>query len=288
MGFRYGFSWPGLALDARPGVSPLLLVCLLAAVPALGNAAAEWRYSVGAHDFSVPDVDSHTYGINTSILVDQHSDTGPHLFGSFELLLDHDTDHLDPDHVPLWSQVLATADSDFWREGQLHFGWGAEFRGRVNTVSSVERQFTALPALVAGYDGDRFQASAEAGAGWFMLELDDDAPRQRGYGRTGLRNSTLAYALTGKAGLKLGEFWAASGLARYWQDGDQSLEEQYTLELRGDVGHWIDGHAGKGTELVISSDFYKYNLDMYNQANALPVLGWNDDVMFKVALESKW
>lgn len=227
------------------------------------SAAADWRYAIGAHDFIVPEVESHTYGINGSVLLDKLTDSKRHLFGSFDLFLDHDTDHLDPDHIPVWGQLHLGSDADFWRDNQMHLGWTADMKIRVNTASSVERQITALPALVGGYDAARIQASVEAGAGWFCLELDDDAPRQLGYGRDGLRNSTFAYEVAAKLKLKLGESWAISGQAGSWWDGDATLENQYQAALRIDASHWMAGSAMKHPELVFSADYYQYNLDFY-------------------------
>ena len=172
------------------------LAALFVASAANAGAAEDWRYSIGVHDLSVPDVSSNTYGVNGSVSMDMRTDGGQHYFGSLEMFLDHDKDHLDSDHIPLWWQLHLGSDGDFWRAGQMRVGWTANVDTRMNTVSSVERQITALPALVGGYDGQNFQASLEAGAGWFFLEIDDDAPREQGYDRSTLRHSTFAYAAT--------------------------------------------------------------------------------------------
>ena len=42
-----------------------LSILLLAEVTVAAHAD-EWRYSVGIHDFNVPDVDSHTYGVTSA------------------------------------------------------------------------------------------------------------------------------------------------------------------------------------------------------------------------------
>src|SRR4051812_25728758 len=207
----------------------------LAALFVAGTAsagAADWRYSIGAHDFSVPDVSSHTYGLNGSVSVDTRTDNGAHLFGGLELFWDRDKDHLDADHIPVWWQLHLGADADFWRAGAMRLGWTANVDTRINTVSSVERNITALPALVGGYDGQNFQAALEGGAGWYFLEIDDDAPRELGYDRSTLRHSTSAYAATAKARLKLGDVWSLSGLARGWWDNHGELERHYQAALR--------------------------------------------------------
>lgn len=279
---------PGLKATIRMKLLQAVALALAVMLPAMAQAAADWRYSMGVHDMNVPEVDSNTYGVNAGISLDHRTQAGRHFFGAFDLLLDHDKDHLDPDHVPVWWQLHVGTDGDFWRESQAHVGWTADFNTRINTASSIERQITALPALVGGYDGSLLQASLEAGPGWYFLEIDDDAPREQGYDRSGLRNTTFAYAATAKARLKLGEYWSVSGLARQWQDKQQVLENQYTLEFRGNIGHAMSSHAMQHAELVFSGDFHKYNLDVYNHPNALPVLRWDDDALFRLALENRW
>jgi hypothetical protein len=264
------------------------LVVLFFASAASGGIAADWRYSVGIQDFDVPDVDSHTYGLNGSVSVDERTDSGQHFFGSFDLFLDRDKDHLDNDHIPIWWQSHLGSDGDFWRGNRMRVGWTADFNTRMNTVSSIERQITALPAFVAGYDGQILEASLEAGAGWFFLEIDDDAPREQGYDRSTLRNSTFAYATTAKLALKVGESWSVSGMAREWWDNQSTLESQYQAALRMDAGSWMGGGSMKHPALILSADYYKYNLDVYNRPDLPPVLRWNDDLMIRLSLESRW
>lgn len=266
-----------------------IFTAIFLAASASGAGAADWRYSLGLHDFTVPDVDSHTRGLNAGIAMDQRSDNSLHYFGSFTVFLDHDTDHLDPDHVPVWWQIHLGSDGDFWRnDDEIHAGWTANFDTRMNTASSTERQMAALPALVGGYDGEIVQASLEAGAGWFFLEIDDDAPREQGYDRTNLRNTTIAYATTAKLALKLGESWSLSGLARGWWDSSTPLEGQYLAALRMDASSWAGRDALKQPALVLSTEYYRYNLDIYNAPNMPPILGWDYDLMIRLAAEAKW
>ena len=264
------------------------LAALVFASAASGSAAQDLRYSVGVHEFSVPDVDSHTYGLNASVSMDKRNDSGRHVFGSLEVFLDHDKDHLDNDHIPIWWQVHLGTDGDFWRASRMRIGWTANVDTRMNTVSSIERQITALPALVAGYDGQFLQASLEAGVGWFFLEIDDDAPREQGYDRDGLRNTTFAYAATAKVALKLGESLVLSGRARKWWDKHQPLESQYQAALRLDASSWLGSGSMKQPALVLSADYYSYNLDVYNHPSGPPVLRWDDDLMIRLSLEARW
>lgn len=268
-------------------LNALITGLVIAMIPVIGEAA-DWRYGIGIHDFNVPDVDSRTYGLNARLAVDERTQGDLHLFGSFDLFVDHDKDHLDPDHVPIWWQLNAGAEGNVWRNDRLRAGWTTTIDTRMNTVSSVERQMTALAAMTAGYEGDLFQYALEAGPGWFFLEIDDDAPRARGYDRVGLRNSTLAYALTNRAALKLGEGWTLSGMARHWWDGHQTLERQYRAELRGDIDRWLGRDPATHTQLVLGADVYHYNLALYNEPNLPPVVGWDNDVLIRLSLETRW
>jgi hypothetical protein len=47
----------------------LSTICL--AFAASAGAADDWRYAIGLHDFAVPDVDSHTYGLDGRVSVDR-------------------------------------------------------------------------------------------------------------------------------------------------------------------------------------------------------------------------
>ena len=264
------------------------LSALFLASAASAGETEDWRFSLGVHQFAVPDVDSHTYGLNGSVALDKRSDSGRHLFGSFDIFWDHDKDHLDSDHIPIWWQLHLGSDGDFWRGNRLRVGWTADANTRINTVSSIERQITALPALVGSYDGQAFQASLEAGAGWFFLEIDDDAPKEQGYDRSSLRNSTFAYAATAKLRLKLGESWAITGQARGWWDSHTTLESQYQAAIRVDASRWMGNGSMKQPALVLSADYYKYNLDVYNRPNLPPILRWNDDLVVRLSLQAKW
>jgi hypothetical protein len=257
---------------------------VLAGFAAIGEAA-DWRYSVGIHDFGVRDVDSHTYGLNGSLSVDKQTAAGRHVFGTVQLFVDRDHDDLDPDHIPIWWQVHAGSDGELAAGTHTHVGWTAEFDTRVNTVSSVERQIIAMPAIVAGYDANRFQASLKAGAGWFFLEIDDDVPKTRGYVRDDLRNSTLGYSAAADLTLKLGASWTAFGSAQEWWDSHEWLQTQLKVALRMAAGH---SHS-HSSEFVLSADFNEYNLDVYARPDVpQPILPWDDEVMIRLSFDTTW
>ena len=258
---------------------------LLLAGAAASGEAADWRYSVGIHDFAVQDVDSDTYGVNAGVSVDDRTGSGRHIFGSVVMYLDHDQDHLDPDHIPIWWQVNAGTDGDFRKGESTHLGWTATVDTKANTASSVEREMIAMPAIVAGYDASRLQASAKAGAGWFFLEIDDDVPKTRGYDRSDFRHSRFAYTLAGDAAIKLGASWTASGKAQEWWDSHQWLQTQYEVALRMAAGH---SHT-HSSEFVLSADFNEYNLDVYARPDvSQAILPWDNDVLIRLSFDTVW
>lgn len=265
-----------------------VLATLLLSAAAASAAAADWRYSVGIHDFAVPDVSSDTYGINGSVCVDKQTDGGRHVYGSAVLYVDYDQDDLDPSRYPIWWQIHAGTDGDFRKGEQTRLGWNANIDTRMNTASSIEREISAMPALVAGYDTGIFAASAQAAAGWYFSEIDDDVPKSRGYvreDRGAFRNSTLAYSLAADMTLKLGSSFSAHGQAQEWWDSDDWLETRYKVALRMATGQSHEQNSA----FELSADFYEYNLDPYFRPSVgVPIMPWDNDVMIRLSFETAW
>ena len=254
-----------------------VLTILLLAGTAGAASAADWEYALGIHDFNVPDVDSHTYGVIGRVSVQKQTKSGRHLVGSADVYADHDKDELDPDHIPIRWDVHLGTDGEFWQGGQSHVGWTAEVDTRMNTVSSVEREITAMPAIVARYDGQVFQPSLKAGAGWFFLEIDDDVPKTRGYTRDDFRNSTFAATLAAEFQIKAGACCTIVGQAQHWQDADDWLQTRFSAVLHINSGDWL-----KGGEMMLSADYYEYNLDVYQLPGSPPILPWDDDLLVRL------
>jgi hypothetical protein len=257
---------------------------LLALAFLAGTAeAGDWHYAIGVHDFTVPQVDSDTFGINGRATLDRHNASGRHYFGTLDVFVDHDKDHLDPDHIPVWWEMYAGTDGTFWESGDAHLGWLADVDTRANTASSVERRIMAMPWVVGTYEGEHFRASAKTGAGWFFLEIDDDVPKTRGYVRDNLRNSLLAYSVAADARLHIGDSWSLSGSAQEWWDSDRSLQTEFTAALTFNTDRWH-----KGSELVLNADYNEYNLEPYQQSGLPAILPWDHDLMFRVMLDNTW
>jgi hypothetical protein len=262
----------------------LAAVCpiLLFAGAASSAHADESTFWLGVHNFSVPDVNSDTYGITGGGRVDKHTGSGTHYFGSVDLFADRDEDDLDPDHIPFrWDVHLGTA-GNLWKGARTHIDWTANVDTRMNTVSSVEREITALPAIVARYEGNIIQPSIKAGAGWFFLEIDDDVPKTRGYDRSDFRNSTLGYTVAADLRIRMGDCCKLDVMTQGWRDDHDWLQNQYGGALHVDAGGFREG-----SEVVLSADAYEYNLDVYQRPGEPAILPWKNDLLvrliFKVA-----
>ena len=242
----------------------------------------DWKYWIGAHDFNVPDVDSHTYGVTVGASVEKTTSAGRHLIGSMDLFADRDKDDLDPDHIPIRWDVHLGADQEFWKGGLAHLGWTADFNTRMNTVSSIERQMIAMPALVGWLDGDHVRASLKTGAGWFFLEIDDDVPKTRGYDRSDFRNSTLSYTGAADILIRAGSHCRIHGGAQeWWDDSGDWLQKQLQASLHVDVDNWK-----KDSEVVLSVDAYEYNLEVYQRPGEPAILPWDNDVLVRLTFRT--
>jgi hypothetical protein len=77
-------------------ISARVLAALLLTAAAASAAAADWRYSVGIHDFAVPDMNSDTYGSTAASRSTSTPTAVATIYGSAVVYLDHDQDDIDP------------------------------------------------------------------------------------------------------------------------------------------------------------------------------------------------
>jgi len=259
----------------------LPLSILLLAGSTFAAHADEWRYSIGAHDFNVPDVDSHTYGVTGGVWIDKQTSSGWHYVAVAEIFADRDKDDLDPDHIPIRWDVHLRTDGKLWQGDRTHIDWTANFDTRMNTVSSVEREMTALPAIVASYEGNVFQPSLKAGAGWFFLEIDDDVPKTRGYDRSDFRNSVLGYSVAADVKIRLGACCRVDLMAQGWVDDQDWLQNQYAVALHFGADRWK-----KDSEVVLSAAAYEYNLDVYQRPGEPAILPWDNDLLIRLLFKT--
>jgi hypothetical protein len=262
-----------LARTAWMGSAALALI--LAVCP---GEAAEWTYALGVHNMEVRDVSSSTYGIGGHAEVDDITGAGRHRYASFDVYWDHDQDHLDPDHIPVWWETNLGIGDKFWEgSSSLFAGWDVNLDTRMNTVSSIERQVHLLPAVVGGFAGNSVDASLKAGIGYNFLEVDDDAPRLRGYDRTNLRQTTSAGAVAADVAFRIGSSWQVFGHGEEWRESDDWIQTQYFAGFRVATDHWA-----KGSQVAFSVELNEYNLDRYSTPGLPAPLGWDDDLMYKL------
>jgi len=274
------------------GIANSSLTLALLALSTSISAAEGLRFAVGVHDMYVPDVDSHTFGINGRLSYEKTTDSGLHLFGSYDLLVDNDKDELDPDHIPVWWMLQFTVDRHLLNvSDSMGLSWVVDFNSKANTVSSIEREIRIFPGLILAWSGDTFTASAKASVGYFFLEIDDDVPKERGYTRSDFDNDTFAVSLAANASMRLGNAFTLFGQLQTWSDNDGWLRHQYVAELRYNAENWL-----RDSELVIGVEGNFYNLEPYvpseyitPQAGAyLPILPWDEDLLIRITFNTRW
>ena len=261
------------------------IVSCLGFSPAVTRVAlADWEHSYGMHDLSVPEMNSDTFGVNITLFNDYTTDGGVDLHTAFDVFLDHDKDHLDPDHIPIWWMGHFEAKKEFYAlTPSLALDWLFDVDTKANTVSSVERQIKAMPGIAAAYTNDSFSASIKGSAGWYFLEIDDDVAKNYGYTRNDYRNSTSAASLAVDVGFSLGNAGRLSAFAGEWADGGTWLEKQYGVTLSFDTPS-----LRADSKLVFESAYTEFNLVHYvpsepTESPYPPILPWDHDVYYRLS-----
>jgi hypothetical protein len=262
----------------------MLVSMLILTLPA---AASDWGWSLGLHDFVVPDESSHTPGIGAGLFVEHAFPSGMIFNGSFDLFVDYDTDELDPDHIPVWWQTeLALKKSFADASPSTKLSWVIDATAKRNTASTLEFNTDAMAGVVVDYDGGALDASLKGLLGHYRLEMDDDLPAERGYSRDDLIVSTGAYSIGAEVGFDLGAKTRLSARAQQWASDERWLERQAEVGLTH--GMSIGGRAGT---LVVSGEYFEYNLDNFSPSmttqgsEPLPILPWDDDLLVRVYFE---
>ncbi|MFZ5375342.1 MAG: hypothetical protein ACOZBX_07355 [Campylobacterota bacterium] len=259
-------------------LAPLLLC------GSLSLYAAEWATSYGLHDTFVNDRGSHTAGADIGVIGRGLTPDGIRLEGDFTLFFEYDHDELDPDYQPVWYRLTAAAGQDMYRfspDGSL--GWAVTFEGKQNTVSGVEKHYKLFAGTEARYAFPGLILGFQVMGGYYILEIDDDVPRNRGYRAGDFRHETPAYTLLAEARRALTPRTDAIARIRQYRDDETWLENRGELIVRYDGGEWIDNAT-----LAMSAEYTRYNLEPYQKAGLYPILPWNDDVVMRVYVEMPW
>ncbi|MEC4727485.1 hypothetical protein HWQ46_18225 [Shewanella sp. D64] len=262
---------------------------ILISVVSFNVSALDWRIAFGGHDFIVEQESSHTFGVDVNFSFAHLTESNILLTGYIDVLVDHDKDKLDPDHIPIWFM------SNYMAKGELFtlslnstLMWEVELDGKRNTVSSVEKQVKLFPAISYEYSTEAFFVAVKGAAGYYFLEIDDDVPRLRGYDREDFQNKTGAYSFAANTRVALGEVIDLSLSAQHWNDGDEWLENQYGITLIYDSHSWV-----KDSYLILSVEYTEYNLEPYAKMSVddpgyLAILPWNNDTLVRLYIDMPW
>ncbi len=249
----------------------------------------DWRIAFGGHNTIVEQVDSHTLGAHAGFFVEHVTESDISWKGNIDIFIDDDKDKLDPDHIPIWFQTAWSVDGNLYRfSPTMNLQWQVTLDGKRNTVSSVEKQSKLFPAIVARFDNQKFYAGLTLGGGHYMLEIDDDVPRERGYDREDFQNKTGAYTVAADTQIMLGESFDIYAGAQTWNDGSDWLENKYSAVFSYHSDSWIED-----SEVKLSIEHSEYNLDPFdnrdkNDADYLAILPWDNDTLVRIYVDMPW
>jgi len=257
----------------------------------------------GFHDMFVTDITpsslhsggtSHTLGVNTNFFIDHKTTNDIHVGASAKIFFDHDKDHLDPDHIPIWFKfnvygygpLLTMTDS-------LSFQWHVDLRNKQNTTSGIEREIKNMYGIGFDYAPDSFHLALNAYTGFFYLEIDDDAPIQysetqtKQYQRNDLGLGTSSISVKLESSWNMTENFTILGHVQNWSSigvGSGWLENEYVAEINYATDGWI-----KRSKLHLRATHTQYNIDVfYREDVGVPVLPWDNDTLVRAYMSIAW
>jgi hypothetical protein len=264
-------------------VCRLLPLFVLLALPA---AAWELKADYGFHDFVVPEVSSHTFGINAHLQTTHKFQVGPEMDISLDLFAEHDVDDLDPDHIPVWWKSAIHMGDTLLETGQkTALAWVFDLNGMRNTVSSIEKQYKVFPGMRANFNADGWRLSLQAAVGYYFMEIDDDVPRTFGYERDDLDHGDWGYSLLAEATIPFGVSCRLTGGLQLWSERATWLQRQARVEFGIKMT--------QSTELVVGAEYNDYNLSVYDMEDPSsptyhPILPTHEDMLFRISYRHQW
>jgi hypothetical protein len=280
-----------------------LLLALGLSTFTLQSGETDIGITYGFHDMFVSNITpsslheggtSHTLGVNTSFFIEHRTDNNIVFGGISEIYFDHDKDHLDPDHIPIWFKFNIYADGPLIRmTDNFNFMWHLNFQNKQNTTSGIEREIKNMYGFGLDYTPDSFHIALNAYAGFFYLEIDDDAPIQYSETQTkqyqrndlGLGTSSISVKLESSWNMTnnftiLGHVqnWSSTGVGSGW------LENEYVAEINYDTDGWI-----KRSKLHLRATHTQYNIDVFYRPDVgVPVLPWDNDTLVRAYMSIAW
>jgi hypothetical protein len=256
-------------------------------------SALDWGMTAGAHDFVVQDIvndtpndglsagDSHTLGLNVGVYLEHTTDYGIYLGAKAEAFLDYDKDELDSDHIPVWFKFYLDANGPMIKFNENHmFKWYVLMDNRQNTVSCVEREVRQHIGVGYNLQAGGFTLDANAYAGFYYIEIDDDTPVSRGYNRQQTDDGEASNVLELEMSYAFAHNWYVYGGVRHYSAnaGFEKLETDYQALLSYKTDWW-----GKGTSLNLNIEYNDYDLSRFTVVNSdtqgLPILPFENDML---------
>ena len=111
------------------------------------------------------------------------------------------------------------------------------------------------------------------------MELDDDVPEERGYGRDELGGDFQgAYAYVASINAQLSDQLSVGVAYSEWYDSDEWLEEFFELSVKYDTTLW-----NQDSTIQFSLEDTTYNLSSLEKNN-VPILPWDNDMLLKLSI----
>lgn len=252
--------------------------------------AIEWGMSTGIQDFVVQNIvddnandgisagDSHTAGVSIGMYLNHTNQYGVNFALKGETFIDHDTDHLDPDHIPVWFKFSLGANGPIIKINDNNsFKWHIFMDNMQNTVSCVERRIRQNYGVGYNFNGAGFTLDAKLYAGFYYIELDDDTPVNRGYTRQETDDGEAANMFEVVMSYKLSEKWFMEGSFKNYQSnaGFEKLETDYSA-LVTYQNDWF----GEGSSLNLSAEYNKYDLSrFYRPSVGVAIVPFDNDML---------
>ena len=256
-------------------------------------SAVDFAVSVGVHDFVVSDITndvandgiskktSHTLGINSAIYVTHKMENGISILAKAEAFLDHDTDHLDPDHIPVWFDFLIDIDGSIYNIDKSNsFKWYVLLDNKQNTVSCIEREVRQHIGVGYEHTMNNLTLDFNVYAGFYYIEIDDDTPVARGYNRQSTDDGEASNVLELEGRYNFNQNWSFyAKVKRYAANtGMEKLEDNVEALLTYKGKEFLS----EGATFNLKIKYVKYDFERFFMPSVgVPILPFDNDTLIQ-------
>jgi len=261
-------------------------------------SALEWGVTTGVQNFVVLDVvndyyadglnagDSYTPGVSIGMYLKHTNEYGINFLARGEAFVDYDTDHLDPDHIPVWFKFVVGVNGPMITLNANHsFRWYVVMDNKQNTVSCIEREVRQNYGV--GYDlkVGGFSLDLNAYLGFYYIELDDDTPVNRGYTRAQTDDGEASHLLEAVLSYRLNKNWSIRGSYKNYRAnaGSEKLETDYAALMSYESDWW-----GEGSSLNLNIEYNDYDFSRFSIDNSdtlgRPIVPFENDMLIQAYL----